>query len=115
MGGGLALLAPTVSDSISCATSFYPAMPWPHYAPDWLRYAGKAAIVHKAESDEPGTGPVIAEYDAAISAAGGVVQIFDYPGSVHAYFNDDRPEVYQPANADLAWERTAAFLRDRLG
>ncbi len=115
MGGGLALLAPTVSDSISCATAFYPAMPWPHYAPDWSRYAGKASIVHKAESDEPGTGPVIAEYAAAISAAGGVVQIFDYPGSVHAFFNDDRPEVYQPANADLAWERTAAFLRDRLG
>ena len=60
MGGGLALLAPTVSDGISCASAFYPAMPWPHYAPDWSRYAGKAAIVHKAVSDEPGMGPVIA-------------------------------------------------------
>ena len=115
MGGGLALLAPTVSDTIACASAFYPAMPWPHYAPDWSRYSGKAAIVHKAESDEPGTGPVIDEYAAAIVAAGGDVELFDYPGSVHAFFNDDRPEVYQPANAGLAWERTLGFLHGRIG
>ncbi len=115
MGGGLALLAPTVSDGISCASAFYPAMPWPHYAPDWSRYAGKAAIVHKAVSDEPGTGPVIAEYAAAIAAAGGEVELFEYPESVHAFFNDDRPEVYQPANAEQAWERTVGFLREHLG
>jgi len=115
MGGGLALLAPTVSDGISCASAFYPAMPWPHYAPDWSRYAGKAAIVHKAVSDEPGTGPVIAEYAAAIAAAGGEVELFEYPDSVHAFFNDDRPEVYQRANADRAWERTVGFLREHLG
>lgn len=115
MGGGLALLAPTVSDGISCASAFYPAMPWPHYAPDWSRYAGKAAMVHKALSDEPGTGPVIAEYAAAIEAAGGDVQVIDYPDSVHAFFNDDRPEVYQRANAERAWERTLEFFRERLG
>ena len=111
MGGGLALLAPTVSDRIRCATAFYPAMPWPQYAPDWARYDGKAALVHKAASDEPGTGPVIAQYAAAIDAAGGSVELCDYPDSVHAFFNDARPEVFQAANARLAWERTLAFLR----
>lgn len=113
MGGGLALLAPTVAPEVCCTVAFYPAMPWPHYAPDWSRYAGKAATIHKAESDEPGTGPAIAEDAAAISAAGGSVEIFDYPGSVHAFFNDDRPEVFQQANAELAWERTLAALRGR--
>ena len=111
MGGGLALLAPTVSDRIRCATAFYPAMPWPQYAPDWARYAGKAALVHKAASDEPGTGPAIAQYAAAIDAAGGSVELCDYPDSVHAFFNDARPEVFQADNARLAWERTLAFLR----
>jgi len=52
---------------------------------------------------------------AAIAAAGGDVELFDYPGSVHAFFNDDRPEVYQPANAGLAWERTLGFLHGRIG
>jgi len=112
MGGGLALLAPTVSDVISCASAFYPAMPWPQYAPDWSRYAGKRAEVHKALSDEPGNGPVIAEYAQAIRAAGGEVELFEYPDSVHAFYNDARPEVYQEANATLAWERTLQLFRD---
>lgn len=115
MGGGLALLAPTVSDVICCASAFYPAMPWPQYAPDWSRYEGKRAAVHKALSDEPGNGPVIAEYAAAIEAAGGEVDLFEYPDSVHAFFNDARPEVYQEDNAALAWERTLRLFRDCTG
>lgn len=111
MGGGLALLAPTVSDDISCAAAFYPAMPWPDYAPDWANYSGKSAIVHKAESDEDWAGPKIAEYAAAITAHGGKVQVFDYPGSEHAFFNDDRPEVFSSGHADAAWELSTAFFR----
>ena len=71
MGGGLALLAPTVSDAITRTVAFYPAMPWPQYAPEWSRYAGKSATVNKAESDEAGTGASIAAYADAIQAAGG--------------------------------------------
>lgn len=111
MGGGLALLAPTLSQSICCTSAWYPAMPWPQYAPDWGRYAGKAALVHKAESDEDSAGAKIAEYAAAIVASGGTIEVDDYPGSVHAFFNDARPEVYQPGNAALAWDRTLSFFR----
>jgi carboxymethylenebutenolidase len=111
MGGGLALLAPTVADSICCTVAFYPAMPWPQYSPDWNRYTGKGAMVHKAVSDEGHAGPKIAEYSDAIREAGGSVEILDYPDSVHAFFNDSRPEVYQPENAALAWSRSVDFLR----
>lgn len=111
MGGGLALLGPAASDSIGGAVAFYPTMPWPTYSPDWARYAGKSAVVHKAESDEPGTGASIAAYAEAIVAAGGDVAIYDYAGSVHAFFNDTRPEVFQADHAALAWERTLAALR----
>lgn len=111
MGGGLALLAPTVSEDICCAAAFYPAMPWPQYAPDWTRYAGKSAVVHKALSDEPRNGPAIAEYAAAIRASGGTVEILEYPDSVHAFFNDSRPEVFQPENAAAAWQRTLDAFR----
>lgn len=113
MGGGLSLLAPTVS-AVSSAVAFYPAMPWPDYDPDWTGYAGKAALIHKAESDEPHAGPKIAEYAEAIRRAGGEVSIFDYPGSQHAFFNDDRPEVYHPEHAEAAWQRSVEFLRARL-
>jgi len=111
MGGGLALLGPTVSDAICCAVAFYPAMPWPEYAPDWTRYAGKSALVHKAESDESWAGAAITTYAEQIDANGGSLVALDYPGSVHAFFNDARPEVFQADNAELAWARTLAFLR----
>lgn len=110
MGGGLALLAPTVAPSIALAVAFYPAMPWDDYAPDWSRYSGKRAIVHAAESDAPSAGPRIAACAAAIREAGGDAVVHEYPGSVHAFFNDDRPEVFQEANAALAWSRTLDAL-----
>lgn len=113
MGGGLALLAPTESE-VSAAVAFYPAMPWPDYHPDWSRYANKSALIHKAESDEGHAGPRIAEYVGAIRAAGGEVSVFDYPGSQHAFFNDDRPEVYSAEHAALAWQRSVEFLASRL-
>ena len=111
MGGGLALLAPTVTDDVCCASAFYPAMPWPDYAPDWTRYRGKAALINTAEGDASWAGEKIAEYADAIRANGGTADVVDYPGSVHAFFNDARPEVFQQANAEAAWDRTLAFFR----
>ncbi|HEV8024524.1 MAG TPA: dienelactone hydrolase family protein [Candidatus Nanopelagicales bacterium] len=96
------------------AIAFYPAMPWPDYHPHWTHYAGKAAIIHKAESDEAHAGPRIAEYAEAIGAAGGKASIFDYPGSEHAFFNDDRPEVYHAEYAQAAWQRSIDFFDARL-
>ena len=115
MGGGLALLAPTAYRHIVATSAFYPAMPWPDYDPDWSRYAGKEAQIHKAESDEEHAGPRIAEYAESIRAAGGTVTIYDYPGSQHAFFNDDRPEVHDSAHSALAWERTLDLFARRLG
>ncbi len=37
-----------------------------------------------------------------------------YPGTDHAFFNDDRPEVYAPEAAALAWERTVELFRTAL-
>jgi carboxymethylenebutenolidase len=114
MGGGLALLAPTVSPDIDCGVAFYPAMPWPDYAPAWSGYAGKEVLVHECEADQPSTGADIARYASRIAEAGGVAVVESYPGTQHAFFNDDRPEVYDAKAANLAWERTLAFLHLRL-
>jgi carboxymethylenebutenolidase len=32
----------------------------------------------------------------------------------HAFFNEDRAEVYDAASAELLWERTVAFLHAQL-
>ena len=43
------------------------------------------------------------------------VELFDYPGTEHAFFNDDRPEVYDARRPSEAWSRTVQFLHDRFG
>lgn len=114
MGGGLALLAPTVSPHIDCASAFYPAMPWPDYHPDWTNYGGREALIHQAESDIPSTGLDVARYAEAIAANGGTATVVDYPGSQHAFFNEDRPEVFDAELAQLAWDTTLAMFHRRL-
>jgi carboxymethylenebutenolidase len=114
MGGGLALLAPTVSPDIECAAAFYPAMPWPDYHPAWTEYSGKEALVHQCEADVPSTGGDIARYADEIAAHGGIAVVETYPGTQHAFFNDDRPEVHDPKASALAWDRTVDFLHRRL-
>jgi carboxymethylenebutenolidase len=114
MGGGLALLAPTLTPDIDCAVAFYPAMPWPDYHPAWAQYAGKEALVHQCEADLPTTSEQIGLYVEEIAAHDGVAIVETYVGTQHAFFNDDRPEVHDPRASALAWERTLGFLHRRL-
>ena len=41
--------------------------------------------------------------------------LFVYEGAHHAFMNDQRPEVYRPADSDLAFERAVAFFTEKLG
>ena len=111
MGGGLALLGPTVTPHIFAASAFYPAMPWPEFSPAWANYADRTALVHQAESDLPSTGDSIASYAKDIRAHGGDAIVETYLGTQHAFFNDDRPEVYNADAAALSWDRTLELLR----
>jgi len=115
MGGGLTLLAGTLSPHVVAASAFYPATPWSGYDPDWSQYAGKELIVHAAESDGGTAAENIQAAATAAKAAGGIVTLHDYPGSHHAFFNDDRPEVYDRDDAELAWRRTVELFARRLG
>lgn len=114
MGGGLALLAPTVSPHIDATVAFYPAVPWPDYHPMWSNYEGRAALIHQCEADIPRTGADIERYAREIDSHGGAATVETYPGTEHAFFNDDRPEVYDAKAASLAWRRSVDFLHARL-
>ncbi len=46
-------------------------------------------------------------------AAGKPFEAYFYDAG-HAFFNDTRPEVFDQPSADLAWQRTLAFLRSNL-
>jgi carboxymethylenebutenolidase len=113
-GGSLALWSATLSDRIVAAVGFYPAMPWERMRPDWPNYAGKAAVIHCDEGDGGSGAAGIQTAHKAIEAAGGEATLYDYPGTHHAFFNDDRPEVYDARAAATAWARTLQLFRERL-
>ncbi len=110
MGGSLALWSATISEDITATVAFYPGMPWARMSPEWNNYSGKRALIHCSESDGTSTAPGIQEALRGIRAGGGEAEAFDYPGTHHAFFNDERTSVYDPAAAAIAWERTIAFF-----
>ena len=42
-------------------------------------------------------------------------RLYDYPGTSHAFFNDDRPEAFDQRAAASAWARTLELFRAKLG
>lgn len=110
MGGSLALWSATLSPEIVATVGFYPGQPWSRMSPVWENYSGKHAIIHCSEHDGTSAAPGIQEALHAIQAAGGSAQVYDYPGTNHAFFNDERREVFDPAASAIAWDRTLAFF-----
>jgi|GEM_PF-74831 len=76
---------------------------------------GAAYLGHFAEQDEWEPDEGIRQLQEELKAAGREATFYRYPGTGHWFFEDDRPDAYQPEAAALAWERTLAFLREKLG
>ncbi len=115
MGGSLALWSATLSPRIVAAVGFYPAVPWERMSPEWANYDGKAGMMHCCEDDGlSGVHPGVQLASQAIADAGGKVVTYDYPGTHHAFFNDDRPEVYDADASAKAWARTLEVFRTHL-
>lgn len=114
MGGSLALWSVTLTDRVRTAVAFYPGKTWHRLAPKWDRFAGASAVIHCAEADGGSIAGDIQTLRAEITSAGGECELHDYPGTAHAFFNDDRPDHYHPAAAASAWAKTLDTLRSRL-
>ncbi len=70
---------------------------------------------HFAEDDRWGAdADEVRGLEERLRGAACEVEFHTYPGTGHWFFEDDRPEAYQPQAAALAWERTVAFLKARL-
>jgi carboxymethylenebutenolidase len=114
MGGGLTLVAAcAMPDVVAAAVPWYGLIPWPDAEPDWSAMRARV-LGHYAERDGFFTPEAARALEATLVDLGKDATVHIYPGADHAFFNDTRPEVYQEANATLAWDRTIAFLRDTL-
>jgi len=111
MGGQLALFAATLNPAIGACVNFYGIHPNVH--PDYTRLAGPVLGLY-AEKDGFVTPAVARKVDADIRKAGKTSEIHIYPGVDHAFFNDERADVYDRPAAEDAWRRTLAFFRQHL-
>lgn len=115
MGGLLTLvLAAQQGDRIGAAVPYYGA-PLGDMAPDW---SGLTAPVlgHFAENDDFFGPDPIRALEAELRGMGKDVAFTVYPGSGHAFANEEDPLGHY--DADLAartWTATVAFLRANLG
>ena len=68
---------------------------------------------HFGEADdfEPLDG--VRELEQTLHGGGREVTFYTYPEMQHWFFESDRPE-YDPDAADLAWQRTVAFFKEKL-
>jgi carboxymethylenebutenolidase len=78
------------------------------------RTARAAYLGHFAEHDDYEPVQAVRVLEEKIRAAGRDVSFHVYPGTGHWFFEPNQPEAYDPPAAELAWERTLAFLTNRL-
>ncbi len=69
---------------------------------------------HFAESDPYTSASGVKKMEKNLRTAGRPVDFYTYPGTGHWFFEDDRPDAFNPAAARLAWERTTDFLHQHL-
>jgi carboxymethylenebutenolidase len=114
MGGGVALwLATLRPDRIKAAVPFYGIIPWEAAQPDYSKL--QAAVQgHYAENDDFANPESVRALDAQLKSLGKQAEFFEYPGTDHAFTNDQRPEVFVPEATALAYERAFAFLHEQL-
>lgn len=85
------------------------------YGTGWGKFAEAQAafLSHFAEQDEFEPLDNVHQLEEAIRQAGRTVTFHVYPLVRHWFFEPDRPE-YAAGAAQLAWERSAAFLKEEL-
>jgi carboxymethylenebutenolidase len=111
MGGALAVAAAVHLPEAAAAVCFYGMPPKTFADPADMRVPFQG---HFAVRDDWVTPQLVEPTIAAMAAAGVVAETYIYDAA-HAFFNADRPEVFDATAATLAWDRTIAFFSRHLG
>jgi carboxymethylenebutenolidase len=110
MGGSYATLLPCESKEIAAAAPFYGEIPADEKlkqlgCPIFYAYGENDGWIQRADVDR--LGAALKKFDKR-----GEVKI--YKGCSHGFFNDTRADVYRPAEAKDAWERTLELFAANL-
>ena len=110
LGGGLSLYLATVAPIDACVI-YYGVLPG--VQPDLSRIQCPV-LGHYAEHDDFASPEAARALEQQIRDQGEQVEFHIYPGTTHAFFNDDRPEIYDAEAAPQSWDRTLAFFGQHL-
>jgi carboxymethylenebutenolidase len=108
-GGAMANRLAVHAPEVDAAVPYYGGQPAAEEVPKikaslLLHYAGLDERINKG----------IPAFETALKGAGADYRIHMYAGAKHAFNNDTNPERYHKASADLAWQRTVAFFKEKL-
>jgi carboxymethylenebutenolidase len=107
-GAAWAIWAPTRRDRVLATIVYYGT-----WVDSVLGRAKVPVLGHFAEDDPYETAETVTEFEQGLRDAGREATIHRYPRTGH-WFAEPSRDAYQPEAAELAFERTAGFLRDRL-
>lgn len=104
-GAHWSMWAPTQRDSVTSSVLYYGT------TGDALTEASVAVLGHFAADDPYETEEWVAEFEGILRSAGRNVVMHHYPGTGH-WFAEPSKDAYRPEAADIAFERTVAFLNE---
>jgi len=108
-GGAMANQVAVYSPDVVTVVPYYGAAP----APEDVPKIKASLLLHYAGIDERINSGIPA-FEAALKKASVNYKIFMYEGAKHAFNNDTTPARYNKEAAQLAWQRTIAFLKEKL-
>ena len=112
MGGALSLYAASKNTQVGACVVFYGIHP--KVTPDFENLRAPVLGLF-AERDKSVPPEAVRALEERVREHGKSIETHIYPGTDHAFFNDTRPEVYDPQAAADAWRRTLEFFRRHLG
>jgi len=107
-GGGMTNQVAVNAPDLDAAVPYYGATP----APEDVGKIKAPVMAHYGGNDERINAGIPA-FEEALKEAGIEYHIFVYEGAGHA-FNNDTGSRYNKEAADLAWQRTTGFFREKL-
>jgi len=108
-GGGVANRVAVKTPDLTAAVPFYGSQP----APEDVAKIKASLLLHYAGLDER-INKGIPAFEGALKGASIDYRIYMYEGAQHAFFNDTNASRYNREAAQLAWQRTISFLKERL-
>lgn len=112
MGGALAQYAATYDpEHVGAVASFYGG--FKKVKTDWEKLQAPILLIY-GENDKGVPAEQGRELEKKLREMRKDVEVVVYPDANHAFFNDARPEVYNPTAAADAWRRTLELFRRAL-